>query len=316
MQKMRELDFLKRSLSYNVMLKLYSQMGMYEKVDILRKEMEEKGIQSDRYTYSIQLDAYATTSNIEGMEKLLMKMEGDPLVDMNWNAYVVAANGYLKAGFREKCLPLLKRSEDLITGESRRFAYQILLTLYASMGIKDEVYRIWNLYKNIGRFYNEGYLCMMSSLLKLDDIEGAEKILLEWESRTTRFDIRLPNLLLTAYCKKGLMEKAEAFINKLIESGTEPNASTWDRLASGYRKNDQMEKAVEMMNKTFVASQVGWKPDRRTLIACFEFLKGQGGVEVAEEFIRLLKEQGHFSADTCSRFASYIKDANPESICS
>lgn len=76
--------------------------------------------------------------------------------------------------------------------------FECLLSLDAAIGKKDEVYRIWNLYKNMGKFNNNGYRSMLKSLVKMDDIVGAEKIVEEWESEFKQFDIQLPNLLVNA----------------------------------------------------------------------------------------------------------------------
>lgn len=296
MQKMRDLGYAK-PLSYNVMLGLYSKIGKHEKLDYLIQEMEEKGIPFDKFTYSIRLNAYATSANMEQMECLLTEMENDAGVTMEWNYYIVAANGYLKAGDTDKALAALKRSEHLIGVNKRGFSYEVLLTLYASLGKKDEVYRLWNLHKELGKFYNRSYLCMMSSLTKLDDLDGAEKILEEWETGKIHFDYQLPNFLITAYCKKGLLEKAESIVNRLIASGKEPNASTWSRLTLGYIKDSQMEKVAETMKKAILASHPGWKPNVAVLASCLEYLEGKGDVDTAEEIKRLLLEISHFSTD-------------------
>lgn len=312
MQKMRELGYA-TTLSYNVMLKLYSHKKEYEKLDALVEEMEEKGIQYNRVTLNIRLNTYATLSDIAQMEKLLMKMEADPIMTMDWSTYAAVANGYSKAGIRDKALEMLKKAEQLIKISSRRYAYEVLITLYASLGSKDDVYRIWNLHKKIGKFYNLSYLCMISSLGKLDDLDGAEKIFEEWEAKKRFFDFRLPNYLISAYCTKGLLEKAELFVRKLVESGNEPNASTWNRMALGYWTNNQMEKAVELMKKVILASQPGWKPNFAVLGSCLEYLKGNGDVDKVEEIKRLLEEKGHNSADICEKIVKYSEKRSPES---
>ncbi|KAH7842730.1 hypothetical protein Vadar_008510 [Vaccinium darrowii] len=95
--------------------------------------------------------------------------------------------------------------------------------MYASIGKKNEVYRIWGLFKNSGRIYNMSYLCMMRSLVKLDDLDGAEKIWEEWEAVKECFDSRIPSLFVSAYCKKGLLGNAESIVNRLMESGVDPS---------------------------------------------------------------------------------------------
>ncbi|KAG2717306.1 hypothetical protein I3760_03G169300 [Carya illinoinensis] len=311
MQKMGELGFLKSPLSYNVMLTLYSLMGKTEKLESLIQEMENKGIDWDMYTVNIRLKAYVATSDIKGIEKLLMKMEADPEITIEWNTYAVAANGYSKAGLHEKTIEMLKKAEQLVSSKTRKSAYETFLTLYAAIQNKAEVYRIWTLYEGMGKVWNSGYLCMMSSLVKLDDLDGAEKILEEWESVTTLLDFRIPRVLITAYCKKGLLEKAEAYIDRLKASGMEVDLITWDRLASGYHAHGQVEKAVEAMKQALLAGIPGYKPNRFILAEHLKYLKEKGDVEAAEEILRLLRENCHFSTGICEKLRSYIRVESP-----
>ncbi|KAF5726386.1 pentatricopeptide repeat-containing protein [Tripterygium wilfordii] len=313
MKKMKELKFRNSSFPYNVMLNLYSRLGNHEKLDILMQEMKELGIMWDKFTYKIRLTAYVASSDVEQMEKLLIKMEADPLISMDWSSYSVVANGFLKSHLNEKALTILKRAEQLIYGESRRLAYENILTLYATCGVKDEVYRIWNLYKNIGKVSNSGYLSMLSSLVKLDDIDGAERLLEEWESGATIFDARIRNLMIRAYCKKGLLEKAVAYVERLMDSGKEPHASTWGSLATGYWINGQTSKAAETMKKAFMARRPGWKPCEYTLAACLKYMKGQGEEEEALEILRSLEKGGHISSQIYDQLLHDIKN---EILCS
>ncbi|XWS68629.1 hypothetical protein CRYUN_Cryun04dG0107200 [Craigia yunnanensis] len=287
-------------------------LGKYEKLDVVMQEMKEKGIKPDAFTDNIRLNAYASSSDIEGMEKFLTKMENDVEISIDWHTYVVAANTYLKAGLTEKALQMLNRAEQLVTHGTRRHAYEVFLTLYTNLGRKNEVYRIWKLYGNLGKFLNSGYLCMISSLIKLNDFDGAEKILAEWESGYSVYDARIPNVIISAYCKRGFIEKAEAYSNSLIERGVtkEPDAFTWNSLATGYQIDGQMAKAVETLKKAILASSSGWKPNAGTWAACLEFLKGENNIEAAEELLQLLRVRGHFSTDVYDRLAMNIRDRN------
>ncbi|KAM2731369.1 hypothetical protein EV2_035038 [Malus domestica] len=293
-------------LPYNTMLTLYSRMGKHGMVDILVKDMEKRGVDYNIHTLNIRLFSYAATSDINRMEKLLMKMEADPLVSVDWHGYVSAAEAFLKVGLLEKTSTLLWRAEQRINIKTRKIAYEYLMTSYAAIGNKDEVYRIWGLYKSIVGFYNNGYRCMLSSLMKMDDFDGAEKILEEWESGNQSFDIQIPNLLINAYCGKGLLDKAKSWANKLSDGGKE-DCRTWSLLATGYRTNGQMAEAVESLKTAAnMACQPGWKFHNLTLAACFEYLKEKGDVEVAHKILRLLRERGHLPTELCDRIENYI----------
>ncbi|CAK7349800.1 unnamed protein product [Dovyalis caffra] len=305
MQTMKELG-LAKPVSYNLMLSLYSKMGQYEDVDILMQEMEDQGIWCNKYAFKILVKAYAVSSNIEKMEKLLMKMERDPRI--NWKVCVAAAKGYLKAGFTEKALTMLKRSEQLIKGNEGSYAYKNLLSLYADTGNKDELYRLWNFYKNKAGFDNSGYSHMISLLMKSDEYDSAEEVWEEWLSVKTLFEVHIPNAVITGYSKKGLWEKAEAFVKKIVDSGMELNADSFDHLASGYRVGGQMVKAAEAIKKAISISKPGWKPNTKALAACLKGLKGQGDVEAAEELFNTI----HF--DQMEGYDQILNGETPEIV--
>ncbi|XP_065875372.1 pentatricopeptide repeat-containing protein At2g20710, mitochondrial-like [Euphorbia lathyris] len=297
MQKMKDMGFVRDQYAYTEMLHLYSQLGKHEKLEALVKEMEEKGIECNSITYTVRLNACACP-DIEGMETLLMKMEADPLMKMDFYAYSVAANGYLKAGLLDKASTMLKKSEQLIQRNSRRYNYEVLLTQYAAVGKKADVYRVWELYKQMERQFNTGYISMISSLLQLDDLGGAEMIWEEWESKKTLFDIRIPNLMIDAYSEKGSLEKAEACVEKIVKREKEPNAKSWDNLAVGYLQGGQMPKAVEMIKKAILMSKPGWIPRIDTLTKCLEYLRSSGDEEAADELLKTMNEQSRFETGT------------------
>ncbi|PKI54629.1 hypothetical protein CRG98_024980 [Punica granatum] len=148
------------------------------------------------------------------MEKLLWKMEADPSIKMDWNSYVVAANGYLKSGQLEKALATMKKAEKLSNIKNWKRTSEILLTMYGQLGSKDELSQQWNVYKQKGKFDNTTYLAMITSLVRLDDIAGAKKIVEEWECGKIFYDGGIPRFLIGAYCKKGSCDEAEAYVKK------------------------------------------------------------------------------------------------------
>ncbi|KAK4786874.1 hypothetical protein SAY86_010707 [Trapa natans] len=316
MQKMRELGYA-RNLSYNIMLKLYLQTRQYEKMDALMQEMKERGMDWDNYTYSIRLNAYALIIDVEGMNKLLSEMESDPCIKMDWSSYSIVANGYLKAGLQEKALAMMKKAEQLINVKDWKRTFAYLLTQYSKIGNQNDLYRIWNQYKKKGKFNNSTYLAMLTSLVRLDDIAGAEKLVKEWEYRKTSYDIRIPRFLIVTYCKKGHLEKAEAFMKQLGKIGEELDASLWDALASGYTLNKEMPKALEALKKSIQVSKYGRRPDKFTLAACLGYLKEKGEVGAAHELLSSLRKTSSFPEEVYEALLTYVNsdmDRNLEAI--
>ncbi|XP_070006765.1 pentatricopeptide repeat-containing protein At2g20710, mitochondrial isoform X1 [Nicotiana sylvestris] len=308
MQKLKELGYA-NTVAYNVLMSLYAKMGDLDKLNSLMLEMEDKGIFGNTITYNILLNAYASVPDVEEMKKLLMKMEADPLVT-DWSPYTVAAKGYLKAGDIEKASAALKYCEHKIRGKRATLAVDILLTLYTSMGKKEDVYRVWDKYKRRTKNNNSSYHCMISGLEKLGDLDGAEKIFAMWEANRVHFDVNIPNLLITAYCKKGHMEKAISLIDKLLESGKQPNGSTWNRLALGYCVQNEMEKAVETMKKAILASRPGWKPHFHSFASCVKYLQSKGDTQRERELKDLLRVRGLFPEEFERGLKKYIEIGN------
>ncbi|MED6154969.1 hypothetical protein PIB30_001111 [Stylosanthes scabra] len=311
MKKIKEIHPVGSPVCYNMMLKLYAQLGKYDKLDNLMREMMEKDI-CNGATYTIRLNAYVAAADIEGMEKLLMKMEIDPLATVDWYIYATAANGYLKVGKVEKALSALKKSEQLAVGREKKLAYESIQTIYASLGNRDEVYRIWTKCKSLNKFHNKGYLCMLNSLVKLGDIVGAEKILEEWESNYKVFDSRIPNLMIRTYCKLGMLDKAEAYIKRLLDSDKQLHASTWDNLADHYCLDNDMEKAVQAMKNVLSAKLQNWRPNPSVLAASIEYLKEKGDLESVLQILKFYSEGGYLSVATYDKLVSYVHGEIPD----
>uniref|UniRef100_A0A1J3GFT8 Pentatricopeptide repeat-containing protein, mitochondrial n=1 Tax=Noccaea caerulescens TaxID=107243 RepID=A0A1J3GFT8_NOCCA len=290
--EMKQLGFLRGCLPYNVMLNLYIRSGSYTMVEKLLRQMEEEDVKPDIFTVNTRLHAYSVISHVEGMEKFLMTCEADQGLELDWRTYADAANAYIKAGSTEKALEMLRRSEHLLTPQKRKQAYGVLISLYGTAGKKQEVYRLWSLYKELDGFYNTGYISVISALLKMDDIEGVEKIMGEWEAGHSLFDARIPHLLITGYCKKGMMDKAEEVAKMVVEE-----TSTWERLALGYKMAGEMEKAVERWKKAIEVSKPGWRPHQVVLTSCVDYVEGQRDMEGLRNILRLLSERGHISYD-------------------
>ncbi|CAN1306971.1 Pentatricopeptide repeat-containing protein At2g20710, mitochondrial [Linum perenne] len=295
LQKMRDLGINNEILTYNTLLSLYHRNGDTNKFEDLIKEIDDTGIPYDVITYNILISAFGGSSDIEGMERTLIKLESDPNVTPDWGTYATVAAIYRKAGHFDKAVEMLEKTEGLIRKKRDVKAYYYLLTIYAAMGKKDEVFAVWNrLKKSVSKVPNKGYMDMISSLSKLGDFESAEKVFHEWESNCSTYDVRIPNILVGAYAKVGRLEEAEAVVEKVRLKGVDPHANSWLSLAVGYLEHcKDAVKAADAMKRGVKGSKSGWKPDPRGLAECLKQLKEVGGhgLEEAEELVKLLTDE-------------------------
>ncbi|CBI33242.3 unnamed protein product, partial [Vitis vinifera] len=115
LQKMKEMGFASSPLTYNDIMCLYTNVGQHEKVPDVLTEMKQSNVYPDNFSYRICINSYGAQSDIQGMENVLKEMERQP---------------HIRDGL----------------------GYNHLISLYASLGNKAEVLRLWSLEKNVEAF--------------------------------------------------------------------------------------------------------------------------------------------------------------------
>ncbi|KAE8723031.1 Pentatricopeptide repeat-containing protein [Hibiscus syriacus] len=291
LRKMKELGFASTALTYNDIMCLYTNTGQHEKVPDVMREMKEKNVSPDNFSYRICINSVGLMSNLEGMEIFLTEMENQPHIKMDWNTYAVVANFYIKAGLTEKAIDQLKKSEQKLDNKDGT-GYNHLISLYASLGDKTEVLRLWGLEKAAcKRYLNKDFITMLQSLVRLDELEEAEKVLKEWESSGNCYDLRIPNIVIAGYIRRGLHEKAEAMLENLMEKGKTTTPNSWGILAASYLDKGQVKKAFECMKAalSLLGEDKGWKPNFRVVTGILDWVGDEGSVRDTEEFVELLR---------------------------
>ncbi|WCJ23038.1 Tetratricopeptide repeat (TPR)-like superfamily protein [Euphorbia peplus] len=270
-EKMRNKNYATHSLPFNVMMTLYMNLKEYEKVEAMVSEMMEKKIQLDIYSYNIWLSSRGSQGLEGGMEEVFELMKGDNTIIPNWTTFSTMATMYIKMGQLEKAEESLRRVESRITGRDR-IPYHYLLSLYGNVGNKEEVHRVWNVYKSVfPSIPNLGYHAIISSLIRMDDIEGAEKVYEEWLAIKVSYDPRIGNLLMGWYVRQGNFSKAEGVFKQMVASGAKPNSSTWEILADGHMREKRMSEAVSCFKEAFVAEgSKSWKPKPVVITSFFQ----------------------------------------------
>ncbi|KAK7246516.1 hypothetical protein RIF29_41385 [Crotalaria pallida] len=291
LQKMKDLGFASSPLTYNDMMCLYTNIGQHEKVPDVLTEMKENNVLPDNFSYRICINSYGVRSDIGGMERILKEMECQPNIVMEWNTYSVVANFYIKARLTSKAADALRKAEERLDNKDG-LGYNHLITLYARIGRKNEVLRLWDLEKSAcKRCLNRDYTTMLESLTKLGAFDEAEKILKEWESSGNCYDFGIPNVVIIGYAEKYFHEKAEAMLEDLQKEGKVTTPNSWTVVAGGYMAKGNMEKALRCL-KTALSLYVenkGWKPNPKVISGMLRWLGDKGSVEDAEALVSSLR---------------------------
>lgn len=93
-------------------------------------------------------------------------------------------------------------------------------------------------------------MCILLCLVKVGEIDEAEKVFKEWELNCRNYDIRVSNVLLGAYVRNGLLEKAESLHMRTLGRGGSPNYKTWEILMEGWVRSQQnVDGAINFLRK-------------------------------------------------------------------
>ncbi|XP_074311085.1 pentatricopeptide repeat-containing protein At4g21705, mitochondrial-like [Silene latifolia] len=291
---MKGMGFPMNSLPYNNMMTLYLNTGQSEKVTELISEMEENGISPDNITYRIWLKALASKLDFTSMETVIKKMEGQHGLTIDWLTYVVVANYHIEGGLTEKAVYYLQQAELKVQGNP--VAFNHLITTYAKIGDLSQVMSLWQRRSGISKAHiNPDYMAMIGSLVKLDQFQEAEGILLEWESLCSFYDFRVVNALLLGYTQKGQVERAEKLLDGILSSRKiMPIPNTWSIISVGHIKCGNMQKALLCLKKALElglrSQHRGWIPNYEVTSSILKWLGDEGEIREVDEFLKLLSQ--------------------------
>nr|KYP62928.1 hypothetical protein KK1_017488 [Cajanus cajan] len=291
LQRMKELGFASSPLTYNDIMCLYTNIGQHEKVPDVLAEMKENQVLPDNFSYRICINSYGVRSEFGRMESVLKEMETRPDIVMDWNTYSIVANFYIKGELASEAVCALKKAEEKLDNKDGQ-GYNHLISLYARLGLKNEVMRIWDLEKSAcKRCINRDFTTMLESLVKLGELDEAENVLKEWESSGNCYDFGIPSIVIICYSQKGLHEKAEGMLEELQKNEKVTTPNCWSVVAGGYMNKGEMEKALRCF-KTALSLYVegkGWKPNAKLIAELLRWIGDNGSIEDAEVFVSLLR---------------------------
>ncbi|KZV43510.1 pentatricopeptide repeat-containing protein [Dorcoceras hygrometricum] len=307
MDTMRKRGYASHALPFNVMMTLYMNQKDYEKIESIISEMIERKIALDIYSYNILLTTRGAQGSLEEMEQVFEQMQLDPTINPNWTTFSTMATAYIKLNQFEKADDCLKKIESIITGRDR-IPYHYLISLYGSAGKKDEVFRMWNIYKaTFANIPNSGYHTLISALVRLEDIDDAEKRYDEWLSVKSAYDPRIANLLLSFYMKKGLSDKARTFFDQMIEAGGKPNSMTWEILAEDHIRKTRIPEALScLQNAASAEGSKSWRPRPANVASILKILEQESDQPSKDAVFEILRQAGCLDDVT---YMSYIPNS-------
>ncbi|KAL5205968.1 hypothetical protein ABZP36_034177 [Zizania latifolia] len=292
--EMAKAGYLTYALPFNHMMSLYMSSGELEKVPEMIKELRRYTL-PDLVTYNIWLTYCSKKNSVKSAEKVYDLMRDDRVAP-DWMTFSLLGSIYINAGLHVKGRDALVEMEKRASRKERA-AYSSLLTLYASLPDRGNLDRVWSkMRETFRKFSDTEYKCMLTSLTRFGDIAEAENIYSEWESASGTRDSRIPNTILSFYIKNGMMEKAEGFLDRIVQKGVKPSYSTWELFVWGYLGHEGMDKVFECLEKA-LSSLDKWNPNAQLAMAMYSQIEKRGDIEAAEKLLVMLREAGYVTTD-------------------
>ncbi|GMI98892.1 hypothetical protein like AT1G02370 [Hibiscus trionum] len=290
-KQMDELNLIDSCLPLNNLMGLYLKLGQPEKLPRLADEFVRRNISRSCFTYILLMQSYADLNDMEGVERVVEELSNDVEENTIWTTYTTLASIYVKAGQFEKAEACLKKLErDKMP--RKREAYHFLISLYAGISNRAEVYRVWEAMKRaFPTVPNTSYHIMIQALAKLKDFEGLKKCFEDWESSCSLYDMRLATRMISCYLSEDMLEEAELVLDRAMKRSEDPFATARERFMVYFLKKLRFDLALKHMEAA-VTENRDWRPWPQTTAAFFDYFMDEGDVDAAEEFCKILKGSG------------------------
>ncbi|PNY15258.1 pentatricopeptide repeat-containing protein mitochondrial-like [Trifolium pratense] len=234
--------------------------------------------------HAVQLNLIGKVRGLESVESYFQNLSDEHKTE---KAYGALLNCYVREGLVDKSLSLMQTMKDL--GFVSVLNFNNIMCLYLqtqhyricinSFGASSDLIAMeklleemerqshirsdWITYSIVANHYikadmKEKALIYLNkcedkadkrSLVKLGDLDEAEKLLVEWDLSGNFYDFRVPNILLIGYSKNGMIEKAETMLRSMVEKGKNLIPNSWAIVAAGYVDKENMEKAYQCMKE-------------------------------------------------------------------
>ncbi|KAJ4792544.1 Pentatricopeptide repeat-containing protein [Rhynchospora pubera] len=306
MKEMLHNGFVTCPIPFNDMLTLYLSSGDFNKIPKLVSNMR-RYVLPDVITYNLWLTSCSRKDDYKGAEKAYLEMKWGRIIP-DWYTFSLLASIYIKSGDESKAREALVEMEKQ-SSRKQRVAYSSMISLYASLLDRENIDRIWSQMRSLYRkLSDEEYKCMLTSLTKLGDIKEAELLYTEWELVSGTHDSTVLNIILSSYINNGMINKAEKFVERILQKEIMPCYSTWELLCKSYLNKKNIQKVLEYFKKA-LSSVKKWDPNVKLVQQIHALIIEIGDIEACEKVMLILREAGYVKTEVYNLLLQVYKKA-------
>ncbi|CAK8572704.1 unnamed protein product [Lathyrus sativus] len=308
-EKMDELGYV-TSLAFTNMMALYMRLGQPAKVPLLVNHMKQRKLRMTGFTYVVWMNSCAALNDLDGVESVYEEMKREDEEKIDWKTYSNVAAIYVKAEQFEKAELMLKKMEEIVKPRQRE-AYHCLLGLYGGTGNVTEVYRVWRSLKMVSPVINRSYLVMLSTLKRINDMEGIIKCFKEWESRHVNYDSRLAGVAVYAYLSQNMVEEAVSIFEEAIRRCKGPFFRIREMFMMSLLEKRQLDGAMSHLEAALSdVTNDKYRPSPQVVRAFLRYYEEETDLDGVDELSMILRS--HNFDESCIKTCITASESSPE----
>jgi pentatricopeptide repeat protein len=307
-EKMDELGFV-TSLSFTNLMALYMRLCQPLKVRQLVNDMKVRKIRMTGFTYIVWMNSCAALNDVDGVESVYEEMKRENEEKIDWKTYSNLAAIYVKAGEFVKAELMLKKMEKVMKPRQRE-TYYCLLSLYGGTGNVTEVYRVWSMLTKVSPVTNRSYLIMLSTLRRLNDMEGIIKLFKEWESRHVNYDGRVVGVAVDAYLSQNMNEEAVLIFEEALKRCKGPLFRIREMFMVSLLEKGQLDGAMSHLEAALSeVTSNKYRPSPQVVSAFLKYYEKETDLDGVDEFSKILRN--HNFDESCIKTCITASESSP-----
>ncbi|XP_051147659.1 pentatricopeptide repeat-containing protein At3g61520, mitochondrial [Andrographis paniculata] len=242
--------------AYNNLLTFLSRKNDFGRMNLLMKEMKEKGIKPDVVTCGIVVKHLCRSRRVDEAMEFLEKMTDEEIgVTPDTIMYNTIIDGLCKVGRWEEGLKVMEK----MSRESKCSANTVT------------------------------YNCMIDGVCKAGEIEKGLELFEEMRKHGVEVNAITLNTLLDGMCKNGRVGSAMELFDQIREKGLKANARTYTILITAFCNVNNIDKAMKLFDEV---QTNGLTPDAVVFYTLIGGLTRAGKMDDAVEIVSKMKEGG------------------------
>ncbi|XP_059069451.1 pentatricopeptide repeat-containing protein At4g21065-like [Cryptomeria japonica] len=252
-----------------------AKMGALEQGIDIHKSVENRGISSDVLVATALVDMYAKCGSIDKACELFDRMPRRN--EISWNAMIA---GYARNGFVEKALEIFKQMQ-LAGVKPNSATFASILPACAKMGSLEQGMDIHKSIKD-RRILSDVVVAtaLVDMYAKCGSIDKARELF----DKIPQRNVVSWNAMIAGYARCGSVDKARELFDRMPQR----NVISWNAMIAGYAQKGSLEKASETFKQMELA---GVKPNSTTFASILPACAKMGALEQGMDIHKSIKDR-------------------------